>query len=263
MKALSKDGAKKRRISIRAFRGQNDPLSNFYYVGHQRLQCKGGRYSSSEQAYQHTKALFHGAKQLAKDIMHEGNPVGIKDLGRNIHESKAWSERKVDIMYEILTAKAACSVEFRLALKDEDPQVTFVEAVYDSFWGSGLPYLETCSTNEGKWPGANMMGKLLSKIRGSLQSIPQPKHSHMVPNQERPQPQLAAQPRSPQPQLAAQPRSPGPRQKTPPSASHHARTTPAQARSKPTASDTQTTHRNCNTANKGSQKSGQHRKLTS
>ena len=230
MKVLSKDSAEKRRISIRAFRGQNDPLSNFYYVGYRRLQYKGRGYSSSEQAYQHTKALFHGAKQLAKDIMLEGNPVGIKDLGRKIHESKAWSEQKVDIMYEILTAKAACSVEFRLALKEEDPQVTFVEAVYDSFWGSGLPYLETCSTSEGKWPGANMMGKLLSKIRGNLQSIPEPKRSHTVTNSEKPQ--------SPP---AAQPRSPGPRQKTPPTASHHLRTTPAQTRSKPTLSDTQTT----------------------
>ena len=288
MKALNKDSVKKMRTSIRAFRGQNDPLSNFYYVGYQQLQYKGRGYASSEQAYQHTKALFHGAKQLAKDIMHEGNPVGIKDLGRKIHESKAWSEQKVDIMYEILTAKAACSVEFRLALKEEDPQVTFVEAVYDSFWGSGLPYLETCSTSAGKWPGANMMGKLLSKIRGNLQSIPEPKHAHTVPsrekpqsplaaqsmspgprqeskhthtvpNRERPQSPLAAQPMSlgprqepkhahtvpnrerPQSPIAAQPRSPGPWQKKTPTASHHPRTTPAQARSKSTLSDTQTT----------------------
>ena len=288
MKELSKDSAKKRRISIRAFRGQNDPLSNFYYVGYRRLQYKGRGYSSSEEAYQHTKALFHGAKQLAKDIMHEGNPVGIKDLGKKIHESKAWSEQKVDIMYEILTAKAACSVEFRLALKEEDPQVTFVEAVYDSFWGSGLPYLETCSTSEGKWPGTNMMGKLLSKIRGNLQSFPEPKHAHTVPNREKPQSPLAAQPMSPGPRqepkhthtvpnrerpqsslaaqpmspgprqepkhahtvpnrerpqspLAAQPRSPGPWQKKTPTVSHHPRTTPAQARSKSTLLDTQTT----------------------
>ena len=317
MKALNKDSVKNRRMSIRAFRGQNDPLSNFYYVGYQQLQYKGRGYSSSEQAYQHTKALFHGAKQLAKDIMHEGNPVGIKDLGRKIHESKAWSEQKVDIMYEILNAKAACSVEFRLALKEEDPQVTFVEAVYDSFWGSGLPYLETCSTSAGKWPGANMMGKSLSKIRGNLQSIPEPKHAHAVPNREKPQSPLAAQAMSPGPRqepkhthtvpnrerpqsplaaqamspgprqvpkhthtvpnrerpqsplaaqamspgprqepkhthtvpnwerpqspLAAQPRSPGPWHKKTPTAFHHPRTTTAQARSKSTLSDTQTT----------------------
>ena len=165
----------------------------------------------------------------------------------------------MDIMYEILTAKAACSVEFRLALKEEDPQVTFVEAVYDSFWGSGLPYLETCSTSEGKWPGTNMMGKVLSKIRGNLQSIPEPKHTHTVMNGEKPKSPLAAQPGSPGPRqdpkhthtvtnqekpkspLAAQPRSPGPRQNTPPTTSHHSRTTPAQARSKSTRSDSQTT----------------------
>ena len=159
---------------IRAFRGQNDPLSNFYFVGRYQLKYKGRKYCSSEQAYQHTLALFHREKEIAKDIMLEVNPHAIKDLGGRIVKSKAWEDQKVDVMYEILLAKAACSQAFRLALTTEDPKVICVEAVCDDFWGSGLPYIATCSTSPGKWTGANIMGKLLARLRGNLQSIPFP-----------------------------------------------------------------------------------------
>ena len=159
---------------IRAFRGQNDPLSNFYFVGRYQLKYEGRKYCSSEQAYQHTLALFHREKGIAKEIMLEVNPHAIKDLGGRIVKSKAWEDQKVDVMYDILLAKAACSQAFRLALTAEDPKVIFVEAVCDDFWGSGLPYIATCSTSPGKWTGANIMGKLLSRLRGNLQAIPFP-----------------------------------------------------------------------------------------
>ena len=159
-------------MAIRAFRGQNDPLSNFFFVGTQKLLYKGRTYSSSEQAYQHTRALFHEEKQIAKEIIgKEVNPHGMKNLGGRITASKAWNDIKADVMYEILEAKAACSAVFCEALKTEDPQVVFVEAVYDDFWGSGLPYIETCTRSPGKWPGSNMMGRLLSKLRGNMQAI--------------------------------------------------------------------------------------------
>ena len=106
--------------------------------------------------------------------MLEVNPHAIKVLGGRIIKSKAWEDQKVDVMYDILIAKAACSQAFRLALTIEDPKVIFVEAVCDDFWGSGLPYIATCSTSPGKWTGANIMGKLLSRLRGNLQAIPFP-----------------------------------------------------------------------------------------
>ena len=164
--------AQKACVAIRAFRGHNDPISNFYFVGTQKLLYKGRRYSSSEQAYQHTRALFHEEKQIAKEIMSkEVNPHGMKNLGGRITASKAWNDIKANIMYEILEAKAACSAVFCEALKIEDPQVVFVEAVYVDFWGSGLPYIETCTRSPGKWPGSNMMGRLISKLRGNIQAI--------------------------------------------------------------------------------------------
>ena len=102
--------------------------------------------------------------EIAKEIMLEVNPHAIKDLGGRIVKSKAWEDQKVDVMYDILLAKAACSQAFRLALTAEDPKVIFVEAVY----------IATCSTSPGKWTGANIMGKLLSRLRGNLQAIPFP-----------------------------------------------------------------------------------------
>ena len=167
---------KNRPKTVRAFRGEMDPLSNFYNMDKNKLPYKGKHFSSSEQAYQYTKTILHGEKNLAKEILQETNPRKIKKLG-DIRESVAWNKQKVTILEEILLSKAGCCAEFRAEV--EVPNVVFVEAVQDPFWGSGMPYEETRSTKPGKWRGANMMGVLLSRIRSKLPTILRPKSTRM------------------------------------------------------------------------------------
>ena len=155
----------------RAFRGENDPLSNFYGVSEQ-IRYKGRLFDSSEQAFQHTKACFHRLFHLAEEIRREKKPLKQKRLGDSIRESAAWKQAKVDIMYEILVEKAKRCPEFRTEL--ERSGVTFVEAVKDYFWASGLSYQDTVNTTEGKWPGRNVMGSLLGRLCSDLHNIQTP-----------------------------------------------------------------------------------------
>ena len=82
---------------IRPFRGASDPLSNYYQVKGEKIHFKGQHFISSEQAYQHTKALFHGQKQLAKDIRSVTDPHLIRKMG-SIKESVAWRKEKEGIL---------------------------------------------------------------------------------------------------------------------------------------------------------------------
>ena len=70
-----------------------------------------------------------------KKYLQETNPRKIKKLG-DIRESVAWNKQKVTILEEIVLSKAGCCAEFRAEV--EVPNVVFVEAVQDPFWGSGM-----------------------------------------------------------------------------------------------------------------------------
>ena len=162
----------RRKLTIRAFRGQADPLSNFYNIGGNKLHYSGKSFNSSEQAYQYTKAIFHGEKNVSKEILHTTDPRRIKKLG-DFRESVAWKNEKVAFLQEILLKKAVCCSDFRAEVSD--PNAVFVEAVQDPFWGSGMNYEETCNATPGQWTGANVMGTLLSKVRSRLPTLPKPR----------------------------------------------------------------------------------------
>ena len=49
---------------------------------------------------------------------------------------------------------------------------TLVEAREDSFWGSGLPYNITITTDHRKYPGKNKLGLLLGELRTMLKNDP-------------------------------------------------------------------------------------------
>ena len=170
----------RRKLTVRAFRGQADPLSNFYNIGGNKLHYSGKSFNSSEQAYQYTKAIFHGEKNLSKEILHTTDPRRIKKLG-DFRESVAWKKEKVAFLQEILLRKAVCCSDYRAEVSD--PNAVFVEAVQDPFWGSGMNYEETCNARPGQWTGANVMGTLLSKIRSRLPTLPKPRPTSKLKNQ--------------------------------------------------------------------------------
>ena len=81
-------------------------------------------------------------------------------------------------MEEILNAKYSQVDDFRSAVKKGTPSTIFAESVFDDFWGTGLNRTATDHTNYRKWPGKNIMGKLLDKIAGENRP---PRRSVSVP----------------------------------------------------------------------------------
>ena len=88
-------------------------LSNFYAVD---LSFKGTQYCSSEQAYQHQKAIYHNCSKLAKDILSTCDARKILWLGKLVKTDISWKGKKGPLMYNILLSKYEQCPEFRAEL---------------------------------------------------------------------------------------------------------------------------------------------------
>ena len=62
-----------------------------------------------------------------------------------------WNTTKYEVMRHVLMAKSGVT--------------SYNMTIHYSFWGSGLSYILTITTPPEKYPGKNMLGKLLCEIR--------------------------------------------------------------------------------------------------
>ena len=130
--------------------GKKSTLSNFHCC---TLRIWGKTFSSSEQAYQYFKALFHGKKFKVRAILRENNPSRIYAIGHAIGVNALWKEERVYVMLHILRHKLYQCAAFREELMKSDGKV-LTEYTSDSFWAFGV---------DGK--GSNTLGVLLHVIK--------------------------------------------------------------------------------------------------
>lgn len=144
---------------------EHGQFSNFYRVG---FDHQGARYTSSEQAMMHRKALHFGDKGVGDQILKEKTPLGCKRLGRQVkpYDDAEWGRVRYRVMVEILTDKFGQNPELRdklLATGDAD----IAEASpRDRIWGTGMGK-ERASRGE-PWTGQNLLGKALVEVRDAL-----------------------------------------------------------------------------------------------
>ena len=94
-----------------------------------------------------------------------------KIIAASIKDSDPYSEwnlKKVDIMREVLNAKINSSEEFRKELSESADKLLVEASATDTFWGSGLNYNLTLTTQPDQFPGKNMLGKLLVELRNEF-----------------------------------------------------------------------------------------------
>lgn len=122
--------------------GQGDVLSNFHPC---TFTYQGRTYHSAEQCYQHIKAEFVGADELAASIISTPahNSGTIKLLGNRVKNDFApqmgkWDSGKLLQMEGIIFQRAKQSVQFRNHLLNTYPS-PLVHRVPDHFWGTNEP----------------------------------------------------------------------------------------------------------------------------
>lgn len=136
------------------FSGSFDPLNNF---SAHTVTIWRHIFYTVEHAF-HWKKFETTEPKLAQKIIKAGSPWLAKKLSRTSENRRSdWQDVKVDIMFEIVSAKALQHEDVRDMLLTTGGKTIVENSPVDSFWGCG---------EDGK--GQNQMGKILMKVRSEL-----------------------------------------------------------------------------------------------
>jgi ribA/ribD-fused uncharacterized protein len=94
----------------------------------------------------------------------------MKSLGRKVNHFKenTWKKYRVEIYTKHCKAKFTQNEHLKQKLI-ETRNTTLVEASpNDKIWGIGLHERDAKKTHPSKWPGTNLLGQLLTKIRDDV-----------------------------------------------------------------------------------------------
>ena len=155
------------------FKSLHSILSYFYMCD---IELFGETFKSAEHAYQWRKATDANQSTLAIQIKRAIHVGKAKGLSKAISDefSKEWENKSIDVMQEIITAKAQQVPEFRDSLINSG-ETYLAEASYDKFWASGLSVDDTPKVDPKYFPGSNNLGLILMDMRSKLHSSqPQP-----------------------------------------------------------------------------------------
>ena len=122
---------------VSAWRGDNNPLSNFYRctITHDNVT-----YTSSEQIYQYEFCMFMKKHNIAQEVLNAATPKEAKQVASQLKTSTysdqlaKWAKIEISVMDFILRAKWNCCAKFQQALSATEGMVV-AEATSCVFWG--------------------------------------------------------------------------------------------------------------------------------
>jgi len=135
-----------------------------------KIEYKGEKFANTEQAYMWEKALHFDDYEIAELILNEPNPKENKKLGRQVKGFNAaeWLNVSFDLMLEINRAKYSQHESLKWQLINTGDRLLVEASPFDEIWGIGLTAAEAVNTPEEEWPGMNLLGKCLTKLRGEI-----------------------------------------------------------------------------------------------
>jgi ribA/ribD-fused uncharacterized protein len=162
---------------MRLFLGENDVLSNFsycpfYFSPPASFPTTYFRapvhFRSVEMFYQFHKCIHAKDFALAKLILETPNPKKIKRMSKTIKNFNEadWEPHKIYTIKQALWLKFTQNPYAREALLETREMVIVEANASDRFWGAGRHKYQI--KEERKWPGKNMMGRLLMELRAEL-----------------------------------------------------------------------------------------------
>lgn len=134
------------------------------------VEMDGMTFKSSEHCYQWLAAKEALREDVAEAVFKASTPKEAKDLAQEIKGIiPNWKDLRCDEMSKVLSAKAKSSAKFKNELLETGSKI-LSEGLTDMYWGSGLTHMITQTTKPHFWPGCNMLGKLLMKLRQELRN---------------------------------------------------------------------------------------------
>jgi len=126
------------------------------------------------------KAAFARNAQSFFDIMETDDPSVAKEIGSSFRVTREWERVREDVMEYACYLKFFQNHYIRRALLDTGDAHLVEAAPNDNVWGIGINETQARQTNPSTWPGANLLGKVLMKVRKHLKDNTVPEASHII-----------------------------------------------------------------------------------
>lgn len=143
-----------------AFKGDKSVYSNFFPAV---FQIEDIEYTSVEQFFQNAKAVECGKLTSARKIMNKVNPWHIKVIGDRVEATESWNKMRMETLYRGIFAKFDQNGPLRRLLL-ESSGLNLYEATTDLYYACGIG-LDSPKWETADWPGENVTGKILMKVR--------------------------------------------------------------------------------------------------
>ncbi|KAI6191196.1 NADAR domain-containing protein [Aphelenchoides bicaudatus] len=135
------------------------------------ITVDGHFFQTSEQCYLYQKALFHGNKQLAEQILHTTDVRLLKKMMTPIDKAMShdkWNKVEVGIMRRTCLAKFSQNPTLRTELFRTGSATLVFATEDDCKWGIGLCLDDSDLADVNNWKGSNLLGQVLSAVRSVL-----------------------------------------------------------------------------------------------
>src|SRR3546814_8739007 len=116
------------------------------------------------------KAVLFKDQVTAQKILREPSTRGQKALGRQVagFSDAIWLQHREPIMEKICEPRFSQNPALRQALIDTEGTQLVEASPYDRIWGAGLAASDARITDPTKWPGLNLLGQVLDRVRERL-----------------------------------------------------------------------------------------------
>lgn len=143
------------------------PFSQWYPS---TFTVNGKTFNCAEQYMMYSKAVLFGDSKTAYDIMISTNPKEQKKLGRLVvgFDADQWNDVAQDVVYIGNEAKFTQNPTLLKTLKSTGTKVLVEASPYDFIWGIGLDEVTARTIPSDKWPGTNLLGKVLTQLKEDL-----------------------------------------------------------------------------------------------
>lgn len=135
-----------------------------------RFEVDGVVFRCAEQAMMHGKALLFGDRETADRIAASRTAFQAQILGRAVRgfDESAWIEHREEIVFRANLAKFSQDPALGGYLRSTRGSVLVESSTTDLVWGAGVSEDHPRAADPRRWPGLNLLGQALMRVRESL-----------------------------------------------------------------------------------------------
>lgn len=114
--------------------------------------------------------LFEDHITADKILQTNSSPARMKLLGRQVggFKDKVWKQHRQEIVFEHNMCKFTQNPLLLQALINTKGRVLVEASPHDSIWGIGLNEKDAQEVPPSQWPGLNLLGKVLVRVRQAI-----------------------------------------------------------------------------------------------